>query len=50
MLFWFGSLVLRDNDNGSVSVEDVFIAIFAIVLSGWTAGNNFFFLPDIGAG
>jgi hypothetical protein len=48
MLFWFGSLVLRD--NGSVSVEDVFIAIFAIVWSGWTAGNNFFFLPDIGAG
>jgi len=49
MLFWLGSLILRDN-GGSVAVVDVFIAIFAIVWSGWTAGNNFFFLPDIGAG
>lgn len=47
MLFWFGSLVIRDHN---VSVENIFVAIFAIVWSGWTAGNNFFFLPDIGAG
>jgi ATP-binding cassette subfamily B (MDR/TAP) protein 1 len=48
ILFWIGSIILRD--HGNVLVEDAFIAIFAIVWAGWTAGNNFFFLPDIGAG
>ncbi len=47
-LFWFGSLFRRD--NADVEVIDIFTAIFAIVWAGWTAGNNFFFMPDIAQG
>jgi hypothetical protein len=47
-LFYVGAVVIRDNSD--VGVVDVFTAIFAIVWSGWTAGNNFFFMPDIQAG
>jgi ATP-binding cassette subfamily B (MDR/TAP) protein 1 len=44
-LFWLGSIIRKDNDN--ISTHYIFTAIFAIVWSGWTAGNNFFFMPDI---
>ena len=45
ILFWTGALFRRDNSD--LEIVDIFTAIFAIVWAGWTAGNNFFFMPDI---
>ena len=31
----------------NLSIDNVFVAIYAIMFSGMTAGNNAHFLPDI---
>jgi hypothetical protein len=47
-LFWLGAIFRRDVPG--IETIDIFTAIFAIVWAGWTAGNNFFFMPDIAQG
>lgn len=48
-LFYFGAVIMRDNpDDPDVSLLNILYAIMAIIWSGWYAGNNFYFMPDIG--
>jgi hypothetical protein len=48
LIFYIGTIFIRD--NASVSVTDVFTAIYAITFSAMTAGNNAHFLPDVASG
>jgi hypothetical protein len=45
---YFGALVMKDNPN--VSLMNVLVAMLTITTAGWYTGNNFYFMPDIGAG
>lgn len=45
LLFWLGAIFVRD--NADASIEDMFVAIFAILFAGMTIGNNTHFLPDV---
>ncbi len=45
LIFFLGTVFIRDNE--SVSIEDVFTAIYAIMFGAMTVGNNSHFLPDI---
>lgn len=47
LIFFLGTVFIRDNP--SVTVSDVFTAIYAIVFGAMTVGNNSHFLPDIAA-
>ncbi len=47
LIFFLGTVFIRD--NASVSIEDVFTAIYAIMFGAMTVGNNSHFLPDIAA-
>ena len=47
LIFYLGVVFL--NKNG-LKIEDIFTAIYAIVFSGMTAGNNAHFMPDMAAG
>ena len=48
LIFFLGTVFIRDND-GVVTIEGVFTAIYAIVFGAMTVGNNAHFLPDIAA-
>ena len=45
LMYYLGSIFVRDNN---LSVSDMFVALFAIVFAGMTAGNNAHFMPDVG--
>ena len=47
LIFYLGVIFM--NRNG-LQISDVFTAIYAIVFSGMTAGNNAHFMPDMAAG
>ena len=47
LIFYLGVIFM--NRNG-LQIDDVFTAIYAIVFSGMTAGNNAHFMPDMAAG
>jgi ATP-binding cassette subfamily B (MDR/TAP) protein 1 len=47
LIFYLGIIFM--NRNG-LSIDNVFVAIYAIVFSGMTAGNNAHFMPDMAAG
>ena len=44
LIFWLGIVFMNHNN---LQIADVFIAIYAIIFSGMTAGNNAHFMPDI---
>lgn len=47
LIFYLGIIfMIRNNLN----ISDIFTAIYAIVFSGMTAGNNAHFMPDVAAG
>ena len=48
LLFYFGALIMRD--DSSVTLLDILYAVMVIAWSGWYAGNNFYFMPDLLAG
>ena len=37
-------------DDTDVALLDIFYAIMTITWSGWYAGNNFYFMPDVLSG
>ena len=45
LLFYFGTVILRDNPE--VKLLHILYAIMTIIWSGWYAGNNFYFMPDV---
>ena len=45
LIFYVGSLFVKNN---SVSIDNLFTAIFSIFFAGMTVGNNSHILPDIG--
>ena len=47
LIFYLGVIFMTNN---GLKIEDVFTAIYAIVFSGMTAGNNAHFMPDMAAG
>ena len=47
VLFYLGALFVRDNE--SVTLDDMFTAIYAVLFAGMTAGNNAHFMPDAAA-
>lgn len=47
LIFYLGIVFMNNND---LKIADVFTAIYAIVFSGMTAGNNSHFIPDVAAG
>jgi len=46
LIFYLGTVFMRDNN---LDVANVFTAIYAIMFSGMTAGNNTHFMPDAAA-
>ena len=46
LIFYLGTVFLRDNN---LDIANVFTAIYAIMFSGMTAGNNAHFMPDAAA-
>jgi ABC-type multidrug transport system fused ATPase/permease subunit len=48
LIFYFGALVMRDNPD--ISLTNILAPIYTIITAGWYTGNNFYFMPDIGAG
>jgi ATP-binding cassette subfamily B (MDR/TAP) protein 1 len=46
LIFYLGTIFLRDN---GLDIANVFTAIYAIMFSGMTAGNNSHFMPDAAA-
>ena len=47
LLFWIGSIFVRDHDD--VTVEDMFTAVYALMFAAMGAGNNAHFMPDAAA-
>jgi len=47
LIFYLGIIFMNRNN---LQMADVFTAIYAIVFSGMTAGNNVHFMPDMAAG
>ena len=47
LILFLGAVFVRDNEDATV--ENMFIAVFAITFSAMTAGNNMAFMPDVGA-
>lgn len=47
LLFYIGAIFVRDHKT--VDVENMFIAVYAIIFAGMTTGNNSHFMPDAGA-
>jgi ATP-binding cassette, subfamily B (MDR/TAP), member 1 len=47
LIFYLGVIFMNRNN---LQMADVFTAIYAIVFSGMTAGNNAHFMPDMAAG
>jgi len=45
MLFYFGTLVIRDNPD--VTLVQILSSVLVIQFAGWYAGNNFYFMPDV---
>lgn len=37
-------------DNSDVTLLDILYSIMVIAWSGWYAGNNFYFMPDLVSG
>jgi len=48
LLYYFGALIMRDNPD--VPLINIFYAIVVIIWSGWYAGNNLYFMPDLTSG
>lgn len=46
LIFYLGTVFMRDNN---LEIANVFTAIYAIMFSGMTAGNNAHFMPDAAA-
>ena len=46
LIFYLGIIFMNRNN---LLISDVFVAIFAIMFSGMTAGNNMHFAPDVTA-
>ena len=46
LLFYLGALIKQ---RYNTSTKDIFYAVMAIVWSGWYAGHNFYFMPDVAA-
>jgi ATP-binding cassette subfamily B (MDR/TAP) protein 1 len=46
IIFWLGTVFMAANN---LSIANVFTAIYAILFSGMTAGNNSHFMPDVAA-
>ena len=44
LIFYLGIVFMNANN---LLIDNVFVAIYAIMFSGMTAGNNAHFLPDI---
>ena len=44
LIFYLGIVFMNANN---LSIGDVFVAIYAIMFSGMTAGNNAHFMPDM---
>ena len=47
LIFYLGTIFLRDND---LELKNVFVAIYALVFAGMTAGNNMHFMSDAAEG
>ena len=46
LVFYLGMVFM---DNNGLEMGNVFVAIFAVLFSGMTAGNNGHFMPDVAA-
>jgi len=47
LIFYLGAIFVRDNE--SVTILDMFTAVYAILFAAITAGNNSHFAPDAAA-
>lgn len=48
VIYYFAAIIMRDNPE--VTLLNIFYGITAIIWSGWYAGNNFYFMPDVVSG